>query len=333
MVMIRVNKYEIIEDGGVQRLKVWYTYLGKEPMIGVPKITDAVFRTMAYSAQKIALEPGYNYWCVFNSNAHGVGSNIVSNFSMGVIFQLLTEDGSRVVYAEEIPFVITDYKRRSFSGKDTYAKPNFWLIGASMTGYMVRDMKPESFITSKYVITPVSHLALSLNRFLKSDYKKFLQSIPIKPNDTIGLFLGGVDMNVSVVRNAKLKGIRPQHLLNKILFKYLGVIKEIEQLYPKCKVIIIPTNATIPETHNVSNPTFIAGSQELRRELCDQYVNFFEQEVKSKNIEYFWDCLDVYLDVDRYCKKEFLIKDDHHIGDGTLFIEKLKKKIDENNLY
>jgi hypothetical protein len=43
--------------------------------------------------------------------------------------------------------------------------------------------------------------------------------------------------------------------------------------------------------------------------------------------------MDVYLDVDRYCKEEFLIKDDHHIGNGTLFIEKLKKKIDENNLY
>ena len=157
--------------------------------------------------------------------------------------------------------------------------------------------------------------------------------MPIKPNDTIGLFLGGVDLNVSVVRNAKLKGVTPQHLLNKILFKYVGVIKEIEQLYPKCKIVIIPTTATIPETHNVSNPTFIAGSQELRKELCDQYINFFEQEVKSKSIQYFWDCMNVYLDGRGYCKEEFLIKDDHHIGDGTLFIEKLKKKIDENNLY
>jgi hypothetical protein len=331
--MIRLNKYEIIENDGVQSLKVWFTFLGKEPIISVPKITDAVFRTMTYTIKKIRLQPGHNYWCSFNANGHGVGFNIVTNFSLGFYFKLLTEDGSKVLYSEEVPLIITDYKRRSFSGKDTYAKPNFWLIGASMTGYMVRDMKPDIFITNKYVITPVSHLSLSLNRFLKSDYKKFLQSIPINSNDTIGLFLGGVDLNVSVIRNAKLKGVTPQHLLNRILFKYLEAIKEIQQLYPKCKIVIIPTTATIPETHNVSNPTFIAGSQELRRELCDQYINFFEQEVKSKNIEYFWDCVDVYLDEERYCKEEFLIKDDHHIGDGTLFIEKLKNKIAENNLY
>lgn len=331
--MIRVNKYEITEKDGVQYLKVWYTFLGKEPIVIVPRITDAVFRTMSYSAQKIGVEPGYNYWCVFSGNAHGVGCNIVSNFSLGIIFEALTEDRSKVLYSEEIPFLITDYKRRSFSGHDTYAKPNVWLIGASMTGYMVRNMKPQSFITNKYVITPASHLALSLNRFLKSDYKKYLKSLPIKPNDTICLFLGGVDLNVAIIRNAKLKGITPQHLFNKILFKYLKAIEDIQKEYPKCKMVIIPTTATIPETHNVSNPTFITGSQELRRELCDQYITFFEQEVKSGAIKYFWDSMSVYLDENRYCKEEFLIENDHHIDDGTPFIEALKKEIDKNNLY
>jgi hypothetical protein len=43
--------------------------------------------------------------------------------------------------------------------------------------------------------------------------------------------------------------------------------------------------------------------------------------------------MDVYLDEEGYSKEEFLIKNDHHIGDGTLFIKKLKNKIDENNLY
>jgi len=331
--MIRINKYEITEKDGVQYLKVWYTFLGKEPIVIVPKILDGVFRTMSYAAQKIGVEPGYNYWCVFSGNAHGVGTNIVSSFSSGVIFQILTEDRSKVLYAEEIPFIITDYKRRSFNSGESYAKPNFWLIGASMTGYMVRDLKPGLFTTSKYVITPVSHLALSLNRFLKSDYKKYLQSLPIRPNDTLGFFIGGVDLNVAIVRNAKLKGITPQHLLNKILFKYVTAIKDIQATYPKCKIVIIPTTGVIPEKHNLSNKSVIAGSQELRRELCDQYINFFEQEVKSGTVQYFWDCMKVYLDDNGYCKEEFLIENDHHVDDGTLFIEELKKQIDENNLY
>lgn len=331
--MVRVNKYDITEKDGVQHLKVSYTYIGEKPMVIVPKIMDDVFGTMSYNAAKIAVEPNHNYWCTFSANSHGVGNNIVTNFSLGFVFQVLTEDRSTKLYSEAFPSVITDYKRRSFNGACSYARPNFWLIGASMTGYMVRNLRPEQFITNKYVITPTSHLALSLNRFMKCDYVKYLQSLPIKSNDTLGLFLGGVDLNVAIIRNAKLKGITPQHLLNRILFRYLEVIKHIQTLYPKCKIVVIPTTMTIPDTHNVSNPSFILGSQELRRDLCDQYIKFFENEVKSGSIKYFWDCLDVYLDKDRYGKSEFLIENDHHIDDGTLFIERLKGEINTNDLY
>lgn len=330
--MFRINKYEITEKDNVQHLKLSYTYLGKESATFIPKILDGIFGTMAYHAQKISLEPGHNYWTVFRADSHGVGNNILSNFSFGFVFQMLSEE-RKVMYSENIPFVITDYKKRSFMGSASYALPNFWLIGASMTGYMVRDLKPSQFITGRYVITPAAHLALSLNRFMKRDYAKYLQSLPIKPNDTLGLFLGGTDLNVAIIRNAKLKGTTPQHLLNKILFKYIGVINNIKSLYPECKIVIIPTNLVIPDSHSVSNKDVLMGSQELRRELSDQFIEFFNQEIKNGLMDYFWDCMNVYLDEDRYCKPEFLIEDDHHIGDGTLFIEKLKEEIDKNKLY
>lgn len=330
--MFKVNKYDISEKDNVQHFKVSYTYLGEKSATFIPKLLDGVFGTMAYNGQKIKLEPGYNYWTVFRSDSHGVGNNILSNFSFGVIFQMLSEE-RKVLYSENIPFVITDYKKRSFMGSASYALPNFWLIGASMTGYMVRDLKPSQFITSRYVITPAAHLALSINRFMKRDYIKYLQSLPIKPKDTLCLFLGGVDLNVAIIRNAKLKGLTPQHLLNKVLFKYAGVINNIKNLYPDCKIVIIPTNAVIPDSHSLSNKDVLMGTQELRRELSDQFIEFFNQELKNGLIDYSWDCLNDYLDEDRYCKSEFLIEDDHHIGDGTLFIEKLKREININKLY
>ena len=313
--MISIDKYEIINnaDGG-QVFKIEYTNKGSEPIRVRIVMNDLIFRTTNYNIGIHELYPNCSYWSTFNSFDTGW----TTQFSMGVVITFIDENGN-IVHTQEIPFIITDYKRRSL-GKYTHSHPNVWIIGDSNVGVM---MKERTLLINNKVINWVSHLFLSINRFIKSDYKSFLKTIPIQNGDTLVFMLGEIDLRVSCGRNAGLKGISAEHNLDRIINKYYNVLKEVKDLYPQCKIVVMAPNPPIRDgVLRTDSYLGIWSTEEDRMMLYKRFTHFFYNESLLGNITYL-NCMDLYADDEGFMKTELLNENDSHVNTGDLFIESL----------
>jgi hypothetical protein len=316
--MISIDKYEIIKnaDGG-QVFKLDYSNKGSESIRVKIVMNDLLFRTQNYNIGFHDIHPNCGHWSTFNSFDTG----LTTQFSMGVIITFIDENNN-IILKQEIPFIITDYKKRSL-GKYSHSIPNMWIIGDSNVGVMMKD---KSLLINNKVINWVSHLFLSINRFIKSDYKSFLKTIPIHKDDTLVFLLGEIDLRVSCGRNAGLKGISAEHNLDRILNKYYNVIKEIKELY-QCEVIVMAPNPPIRD--GVLRPNSYLGiwsTEWERMMLYKRFTNFFYNESLLGNINYL-NCMDLYADEEGFMKTELLNEKDSHVNTGDLFIESLSKKL------
>lgn len=316
--MISIDKYEIIKnaDGG-QVFKLDYSNKGSESIRVKIVMNDLLFRTQNYNIGFHDIHPNCGHWSTFNSFDTG----LTTQFSMGVIITFIDENNN-IILKQEIPFIITDYKKRSL-GKYSHSIPNMWIIGDSNVGVMMKD---KSLLINNKVINWVSHLFLSINRFIKSDYKSFLKTIPIHKDDTLVFLLGEIDLRVSCGRNAGLKGISAEHNLDRIINKYYNVIKEIKELY-QCEVIVMAPNPPIRD--GVLRPNSYLGiwsTEWERMMLYKRFTNFFYNESLLGNITYL-NCMDLYADEEGFMKTELLNEKDSHVNTGDLFIESLSKKL------
>ena len=313
--MISINKYEIINnDDGSQVFKIDYTNNSSNPIHVRIVMNDLLFRTQNYNIGTHELYPNCSYWSTFNSFDIGW----TTQFSMGVVIKFIDENNN-IILTQEIPFIITDYKRRSL-GKYSHSSPNMWIIGDSNVGVMMRE---RTLLINNSVINWVSHLFLSINRFIKSDYKSFLKTIPIHNEDTLIFMFGEIDLRVSCGRNAGLKGISAEHNLDRIINKYYNVLKEIKELYPQCKIMIMAPNPPIRD--GVLKPDSylgIWGDEWDRMMLYKQFTNFFYNSSLS-----YLDCMDLYKDEEEFMKTDLLNENDSHVKSGDLFIESLSKII------
>ena len=316
--MISIDKYEIINNAdGSQVFKLDYSNKGSESIRVKIVMNDLLFRTQNYNIGFHDIHPNCGHWSTFNSFDTG----LTTQFSMGVIITFIDESNN-IILKQEIPFIITDYKKRSL-GKYSHSIPNMWIIGDSNVGVMMKD---KSLLINNKVINWVSHLFLSINRFIKSDYKSFLKTIPIHKDDTLVFLLGEIDLRVSCGRNAGLKGISAEHNLDRIINKYYNVIKEIKELY-QCEVIVMAPNPPIRD--GVLRPNSYLGiwsTEWERMMLYKRFTNFFYNESLLGNITYL-NCMDLYADEEGFMKTELLNEKDSHVNTGDLFIESLSKKL------
>ena len=317
--MITIDKYEIIDNpDGSQVFKIHYSNKGPEILKLRIEVFDLLFRTTSYHMGLHDIHPNVFYWSTFNSFDKGY----TTKFSMGVKVIFLDENNN-TIHNEEIPFIITDTKRRSL-GQYSNSIPNMWIIGDSNVGVMMRD---KSLLINNKVINWASHLFLSINRFIKSDYKSFLKTLPIQNGDTLSFMLGEIDLRVSCGRNAGLKGIPAEHNLDRILNKYYNVIKDIKELYPNCNIIVMAPNPPIRDGVLAHDSYLGIWSTEWdRMMLYKKFTNFFYNESLLSNITYL-NCMELYQDEEGFMKTELLNENDSHVNTGDLFIESLSTKI------
>ena len=317
--MINIDKYEIINNtDGSQSFKIDYTSKVDTPIRVRILMKDLLFKTTDYKVNYHDIVPNCGYWSVFFSFDKGHSTQ----FSMGV-FVMFIDESNNIVHSQEIPFIITDYKRRSLN-KYSHSHPNMWIIGDSNIGVMMKD---KQILIKNKVINWVSHLFLSINRFIKSDYKSFLKTAPIQNGDTIAFMLGEIDLRVSCGRNAGLKGISAEHNLDRILNKYYNVIKEIKELYSHCDIIVMSPNPPIRDgVLALDSYLGIWSSESDRMMLYKRFNDFFYNESLLGNIKYL-NCMDLYADEEGFMKTELLGPNDSHVLSGDLFIKSLSEKI------
>ena len=317
--MISIDNYEIINNAdGSQVFKLDYSSKINTPIRLRIVMQDLLFKTCNYNMDYHDIAPNCGYWSTFVSFDKGH----TTQFSMGVLV-IFFDESNNIAHAKELPFIITDHKRRSL-GKYSHSIPNMWIIGDSNVSVMMRD---RSLLINNKVINWVSHLFLSINRFIKSDYKSFLKTIPIHNGDTLVFMFGEIDLRVSCGRNAGLKKISAEHNLDRIINKYYNAIKEIKELYPQCKIVVMAPNPPIRD--GVLKPDSYLGiwsTEEDRMMLYKRFTNFFYNESLLGNIDYL-NCMDLYSDEEGFMKTELLGPNDSHVLSGDLFIESLSKSV------
>jgi len=316
--MIAIDKYEIINnEDGSQIFRIDYSNKGSEVLKLRIEVFDLVFRTTNYHMGLHDIYPGVSYWSTFNSFDTGH----TTQFSMGVNV-IFFDENDNTIHDEKIPFIITDYKRRSLG--HSYSHPNMWVIGDSNVGVMMMN---RNLLINNKVINWASHLFLSINRFIKSDYKPFLKTLPIQDGDDLAFMLGEIDLRISCGRNAGLKGISPEHNLDRIINKYYNILKDIKELYPKCNITVMAPNPPIKD--GVIAPDSYLGiwsNESDRMMLYKRFTDFFYNESLLGNINYL-NCMDLYVDDEGFMKTELLVPNDSHVLSGDLFIESLSTKL------
>lgn len=316
--MIAIDKYEIINNAdGSQVFKLDYSNKTDTPLRLRIVMDDLLFRTTSYNIGFHDIHPNCRHWSTFNSFDKGH----TTQFTMGVFVKFIDESNN-IVHSEEIPFTITDTKRRSLGHSNSH--PNMWIIGDSNVGVMMMD---RNLLINNVVINWASHLFLSINRFIKSDYKTFLKTLPIQNGDTLSFMLGEIDLRVSCGRNAGLKGISAEHNLDRIINKYYNILKQIKELYPQCNIMIMSPNPPIRD--GVLEPDSYLGiwsTESDRMMLYKKFTNFFYNESLLGNIGYL-NCMDLYADEEGFMKTELLNHKDSHVKSGDLFIESLSEKL------
>ena len=107
--MITIDKYEIINNAdGSQVFKIDYSNKTNTSLRLKIVMEDLLFRTASYHVGFHDVHPNCNHWSTFVSFDKGH----TTQFSMGVVIRFIDED-NKTVHKQEIPFIITDYKRRS----------------------------------------------------------------------------------------------------------------------------------------------------------------------------------------------------------------------------
>lgn len=318
--MIKIDNLEIDREDKI--VKLYFTYTGDTERYIKVFIIDSIFETVSVWLG-MHVHPYVNYWASIDFKTH-----LGNYLDAGLKVQILNANEGEeeyVIHSEHIQFINTDMNRRSLNGLYSKSEKNFWIVGDSNTENFFKCIENDILYHNNYVINHDSHLSLSLNRFLKSDFPSYMKSLPIRDNDVISFFLGEIDLRVAILRNSNLKGENPKEVLDKILEKYLECLYKIKNRYPNCEIVVLRTNPPIKDGF-IKDDSLIFGTEKERFYLWSHFDNFFKYQTEFK----YWDCISGYCDEFGYLKSEFIISDrDQHINNGRLFLEDLRNKISD----
>ena len=142
-----------------------------------------------------------------------------------------------VVNEFKLKYVYTDLdQRRGLDKFSPFNKKKFWIIGDSHPGYYTNS-SPENLKTSKYDVSPLGMLALTLNNFLRSDWERWISTLPIFDDDIIAFDIGEIDVRCVLFEVSKKKGIDLYNLTDDLLKRYFDFL-----LYFNQKYILLQTN-------------------------------------------------------------------------------------------
>ena len=315
--MFEITNIEFLKNSvNTRDVVIYYKYKGVEPLSIKINAKDSLFETTSFYSY-VDVIPGVSYWTRIDTSPNDV---CTTYFTMGIILEFILEN--KIIYSKKIDFIHTDFNRRTKNNTVSFDKPNFWVIGDSHVGFYFKDYDLNLLNRDVYNINWVSHLELSLNRFLKRDWRLFLKTIPIIDGDVLSFNFGDIDLRVSLFKNSRYKNCSPDYLLGKILLKYASFIKELKVLYPNNEIVILLPNPPVRDG-SITDPYLIDGDEKCRKKLWDQFNDFIFNEYKINKTFFYWNAMKDYTDDCGFMKKDLLIENNNHIRNGNLFVDSL----------
>lgn len=310
---------QFLEDGQ-QSFRLDFKYTGEPRSIRI-KLTEPIFETFFNELGGVVrVGPGHNFFA-----ATTLMEPFKSKFNLDLKLEFLEDETNEVLETFMLPTYAVDIKKRSL-GSDFY-KRNVWVIGDSH----LHEFSPKEFSSpllqeSNYTINPVVHHSLSLNRFIKSDYKRFLSTLPIMDSDTLLIVLGEIDCRVAFHRNAKLKNISVESLISQTLDKYLVALEDIQSAYPNCNIKISLPNPPVADgwiTSEENVNLFLEDSKQHERYHIRRTFEFLIREKLKDTSFQILDLTKTYEGGDGFIDTTYLKEDDHHFNYDGVFINNI----------
>jgi hypothetical protein len=197
--------------------------------------------------------------------------------------------------------------------------PRIFAIGDS---HVWHNYGGRNFTTAKgYPIIKYSVPSLTMHTFISGNYKDFVDFLPIESDDFLIFNFGECDLRNTFMKHAKKYDKNIKQVIYETCQKYFMVLREISNLYPKCKILLITPNYPISDklAPDVSNFVPIFGTEEERKMMYD----FFVALIKTQPFFDVIDCPTIYADEKGFMKTDFLEKKDVHVFDYQYFVKNL----------
>lgn len=318
--MFEIIKYDFeLTELGQQKIRIDFKYLGNTEKVINVKVSNPIFTDIWHLVGgDIKVQPNCNYWVGTTTN-----KPFDVKWNMDTYIQFINPTDKSTIESYYAPNSSVDFKKRSL-GK-SYSKKNVWVIGDShIDHFFTRNIKDPIFDTPNYILNPVSHAALTINRFCNRDYLKFLSSYPILEKDTIVFMLGEIDCRVSLKRNAKLKNIPLEKHINNVVLKYKSVLHDIQSKYPKCDIMVTNALPTIPDNWVLTDKDRLLGDSNIKdRMYIKDYFDFTLQKHLSPTFKII-DVTQGLMNELGYANPDMLIKDDMHYKFTDIVINTIK---------
>lgn len=274
--MFELLKYNIdLTEDGNQNLRIDFKYLGNSPTTIKVKLINPIFTEIYHIiGGNIEIIPNTG-WFV----ATTINKPFDIKFNNDCIIQFLEASSGNILQEYHIPTFSVDYKRRSLG--ENFNKKNIWVFGDSHVDFFFcYGIKHPILQTPLYTFNPISNSSLTVNRFVKRDYIKFLSSLPIMEKDEIIFMLGEVDCRVSLLRNALLKSIPIENHVSNVISKYKKSLNHIQIQYPKCKIKVCNPLPSLPDNWVQTDKEDLLGKWTLKDRI--HVRDLFVKELKSQ---------------------------------------------------
>ncbi len=318
-------KISATENGGDD---IFVEFIPKNSDIDNLKVVleERIFGTATCKVSPFPVKKDFKYWiCCNTTGIHNINNNsgqLTSKFNNGFFIKFYSDD--ELLYQYEYKYLKTNIER--LQRHSAFYKKTIWLIGDSHVAHMFKNIRDEDLNFGDYVFNYESIVALSLNRFLNSDYEEFLKTLPIKNDDVVCFMLGEIDLRKSLLYTSRNKNKSVNYLLHTLLYRYV----EFYKLFTKKikNTYLLSPNGVVLDGHFKSfySDLFEKNSEQERFLLWNEFHSLLTEMIGPNYIDF----TKFIRKTDNSIMSHFLKNNNHHLESNKKYFEIIYEQVKKN---
>jgi hypothetical protein len=327
--MFELIKYEILKELDRYFIKIFIKNLTDNIIKSEIILTDIIFQQCTRK-QIINFSPKTTHWVSWDLTQNNIPNEekgLQMHSLWGCNLKLFVDE--KIIQEFPLKYTFTNLNlREGLNNFSPFNKKKFWIVGDSHSSYYTNS-SPEYLTTSKYDIIPLSIMSLTLNKFLKSDWEKWFNTLPIFDDDIVAFDIGEIDLRCGIFLSSTKKNIDVDILTNELLEKYFKFLIYFKEKF-KNKILLLTPNRPIKDGYVTGNSEYFKltiSTTNERLELWNNFNNKLKLFCEDKSIKY-WDIKHMYKDIDGTLFNNILYKNDIHIKIKEPMLFDLKYKIE-----
>lgn len=325
--MFEITKIRVTpkEDGSDE---IFVEFIAKELSVDSLKviIEERIFKTSTCNVRPFSVEKNHQYWIICNTvgiaSINNDSGQLTSKFNNGFFIKFYQE--GNLLYQYEYKFSKTNLEKLELY--PALYKKRIWVIGDSHVAHLFKNISYKDMDFGDYVFNHESIVALSLNRFLNSDYEEFIRTIPIEKDDVVCFLLGEIDLRKGIVHTSRTKNKNMLYLLHTLVYRYIEFYNSFVKKY-KNTFLLVP-NGVVLDGHvkSLYLDRFSENSEQERITLWNEFHSLLAQMLG----EHYIDFTKSVRRADNSIDVSFLKDDDHHFKSDKKYLDIIYEQVKKN---